>query len=587
MKQTRGGPRSVAITLLAALLAGCSPTPGTLELQILSNGEATPARVELLPAEGDADDAPVPDDALPVVIECGLAPLPAWLEQTNRSRRIHNPYTGTDQFYLAGHTTMDLAPGAYTLRVYKGPEYRVSRHRIEIRSGEREQVSVEMERWIDPASEGWYGADDHIHITRLQAADNPWISTWMRAEGLRVANLLQMGTAEQFGVTPQYAFGDAGVYSSGGADATTLVTGQEHPRTHLLGHTITLGAREAIDLRDTYIVFEGFWRESERLGGVSGFAHFGLGPANDGLAVSAPGGRIRFVEVLQFEYAQYRAWYELLDMGFRVAPSAGTDFPCGPSIPGRERVYVQVDGELDRASFVEGVRAGRTFVSNGPVLSLEASAANGEPVGVGGEIALPSPGTIHVRGSARFDPESDHLDALELVQGGQVVRVETAATEPGRITLDAEIPIDGSTWIALRTAGHKLDEAPYVPIDIPEWVNAAIRRIGGGWSFEGRAEYDAGLTHRPTAAHTAAIRLHVAGTTPASAEVARRWLARLDDLEARIGEDRIDEVEVWAGFPYSDGVSLEHVRRNRPALLDAIASARQHYEDLAGPGDAP
>ena len=33
---------------------------------------------------------------------------------------------------------------------------------------------------------------------------------------------------------------------------TRLFAGQEHPRTHFLGHTITLGAREPIDLRDIW-----------------------------------------------------------------------------------------------------------------------------------------------------------------------------------------------------------------------------------------------------------------------------------------------------------------------------------------------
>ena len=67
-------------------------------------------------------------------------------------------------------------------------------------------------------------------------------------------------------MTPQHAYGDSGVYRGSG---TLLLAGQEHPRTHFLGHTITLGASQPIDLRDTYIVFENFWRESLRVGGVA------------------------------------------------------------------------------------------------------------------------------------------------------------------------------------------------------------------------------------------------------------------------------------------------------------------------------
>jgi len=392
-----------------------------------------------------------------------------------------------------------------------------------------------------------------------------------------VANLLQMGTADQFDVTPQYAFGDAGVYGDG---ETRLFAGQEHPRTHFLGHTITLGAREAIDLRDRYIVYDGFWRESERLGGVSGFAHYGQGPAQDGLALSAPSGRIHFIEVLQQEYLATRVWYELLDMGFRVAPSAGTDWPCIQSLPGRERVYVGVDGPLTRASFVAGMRAGRTFVSNGPILDLVV-----EATGIGEELVLDAPGSVHVEARARFDPERDAVRDLELVVGGKVVRVAEPGAEPGILTISADIPIRHSSWIALRAAGLKLDEIPHVVEPVPAWVQGIIDGWGGGWSFEGRYEFLAGLEQRPSVAHTGAIFIRVVDRpNPASAEVAPRWLAVLDDLEARIAEDRIEELAVADGFPYSDGVSVSHVRRHRDDLMAAIASARLHYRQLAEQG---
>ena len=44
--------------------------------------------------------------------------------------------------------------------------------------------------------------------------------------------------------------------------------------------------------------------------------------------------------------------------------------------------------------------------------------------------------------------------------------------------------------------------------------------------------------------------------------------------------DRIAEIPIWDWMPYSDGVSEEHLRRNRPALLQAIASARAHYDAM-------
>jgi hypothetical protein len=327
-------------------------------------------------------------------------------------------------------------------------------------------------------------------------------------------------------------------------------------------------------------VYDGFWRESQRLGGVSGFAHYGQGPAQDGLALSAPTGGIQFIEVLQAEYLAVRVWYELLDMGFRIAPSAGTDFPCIPSLPGRERVYVGVEGEVDRESFVAGYRAGRTFVTNGPVLELEA-----EGVGIGGVIRLDGPGTIHVEGAVRYDHERDRIRALELVEGGRVVSVGEAPEENGLLRLEADLPLAHSTWLALRASGDKLDELPHVAELIPDWGQAVIDRFGGGWSMEGRDEFLAELELRPSAAHTGAIYVDVGGAPPPAAPArAREWLSRLAAFEAQLDDSRVEEIGVWDWVPYSDGVSVEHVRSHRGTLREAIASARSHFESLAAGG---
>jgi hypothetical protein len=576
---------SIAVGLalvLSALALGCSPQLGSLRLRVVDSatGGETPARVELLGADGEPH---VPPDALPVAQECLVAPLPGWSRPFTHGREIWNPYTRTTQFYVDGTATVELPPGRYRVRVYKGNEFSVSQHVVEVREGGRTELVAELERWIDPAREGWYGADDHLHISRLSPDSNAWLAQWMQAEGLHVANLLQMGTVEQFGVTPQYRFGAAGTFRT---RETLLLPGQEHPRTHLLGHTITLGAAEPINLRDTYILYDGFWQASRRLGGVSGFAHWGTGPARDGLALNAPTGGIRFVEVLQLETPYYDVWYELLNLGFLVAPTAGTDFPCLPSLPGRERFYARVDGELGRVSWLEAVRRGRTFVTNGPILELEVEGA-----GPGGELRLDGPGTVHVRGLARFDPARDHLDALELVRNGEVTDVMTLPAGPGRLQIEVDVPVERSAWFALRASGGKLDEAPYAPFfELPVWAELAFTKyIAGGGGEELQAARPE-TSNRPTSAHTAAVHVTVKGSGPLAGGERRRvlgreWLARLDALEDRLSDDRIAEIPIWDWIPYSDGVSEAHLRRHRPALLEAIARARGFYAGLETSGE--
>jgi hypothetical protein len=40
------------------------------------------------------------------------------------------------------------------------------------------------------------------------------------------------------------------------------------------------------------------------------------------------------------------------------------------NVPGGDRVYVKVDGPLTYAAWIDALRAGRSFVSNGPVVEL-------------------------------------------------------------------------------------------------------------------------------------------------------------------------------------------------------------------------
>ena len=89
------------------------------------------------------------------------------------------------------------------------------------------------------------------------------------------------------------------------------------------------------------MIYRLFWEEARRQESLSGYAHFEtttMAPPSFGLAIDLPHGLLSFLEVLQFNRGVYEAWYEILNTGFRITPTAGTDYPCvGASIPGRER----------------------------------------------------------------------------------------------------------------------------------------------------------------------------------------------------------------------------------------------------------
>jgi hypothetical protein len=557
-------PSAPLVLLLAVTCAVAQPTappaPGKLVLTITDGvgGSATPARVELLEDQGRAV---VAEDA--ILVGPGypdrVAPWSGDLAkaQSYLSRAIENPYTRTTQFYSTGSSRISLPAGAYTLRVFKGIEFRAVHRKLRVAPGETLALQIPLSRWINLPALGWFSADDHLHISRPVEGLNPALLQWMQAEDLNVANLLQFGTYRTFAASPQYAHGREGVYREGNF---LLVPGQENPRVHFMGHTVILGAKSAIHYPDRYLQFRGFWEEARRQGALTGYAHWGVGSeAQAGLAVDLPTGLLDFLEVLECWDANYDIWYEILNAGIRMAPTAGTDYGSVPSLPGRERFYTAVQGPLTVESWLAGIRRGATFVTNGPIIEFRVG-----DKGLGEELVLPASGTVAVEARVRFDPARDDVTRLEVVQNGRVVKSFPRVGATDEIRGRFECRIDEASWLAARTWGDKVGEAAPPDGFVPPFRN---RYRGAPASLS----------------HTAAIHVSIAGTPSLARHervpaLARAWLARLEELERRLADDNLPALAREAG-DYVPG--MEYLREQRPALLRAIQSAREHYQRQA------
>jgi len=568
--QARSGFALVAVWLL---LSSCSPEEGALALRVIdrSTGEETSARVELIDEGGHAV---VADGALPILDDCGMLPAHNWLPAAasvqgalRRKRSILNPYRQVEQFYVDGHLRAPLAPGRYRLRASKGPEYRVATQELSISPGGTSHAEVDLFRWIDLPGEGWYSADDHLHIPRPSASFDEPIAIWMQAEDLHVANLLQMGFARDMHITPQHGFGEPSVYRRG---QTLVVSGQENPRSHVLGHSIVLGARRWIDFPADYLVYSRFWEEAHREGGINGYAHFALAGAEKGLALWADAGLLDFIEVQNFGFPIYGRWYEALNLGLRITPTAGTDFPCVANLPGRDRFYTRIEGPWSFESWLEGVRRGRTFVTNGPAIDLEVEAA-----GPGAELSLPDPASVQIEGRVRFDPERDRVDRLELVEAGEVVLTIEGDGSSGEIRLQTTRAVTHTTWFAVRAWGIKLDETrPPSLSDLESALDYPPGREAPGDDVKIPGDGPSPVS----AAHSGPVFVMVLGTPdlaeqPAAWEVARAWSARLDDLEWWLSDEMIDQL---AGFPgRGDGIPKRDLLAHRERLRQALAKTRE------------
>ena len=170
------------------------------------------------------------------------------------------------------------------------------------------------------------------------------------------------------------------------------------------------------------------------------------------LPVNAALGNVDYYELMCIwtdEHVSASVWYRLLNLGFLVPASAGTDamtnYWRAPAI-GTVRVYVQSPAPLSYEGWIDGLKKGRSFVTSGPLLTFT---VNGR--GPGDKLQFPSGGQTSV------DVEAEAvsivpMERLEIVQNGEVVFSE-AASDPRHVRLKTRVPVARSGWIAARVIG--------------------------------------------------------------------------------------------------------------------------------------
>jgi hypothetical protein len=474
----RGG---IALCDVAIARSGATKVPapaGRVRIEVVDQetGRVVPARVGLYDASGRT---PLPSDQAILMQryadDTRLVRVPPQLPWPSVNRQV---------MYVSGDYEAQVPSGSYRIVASKGPEYRIYQGTVDVKAGQTATARVNLQRYINEPSLGWYSGDTHLHLTRDTTQD---LAVWgaVAAEDVYVGNLLEMGNI----VTTHFrqpAWGKAGRFER---DGHMIVSGQEDPRTTERGHTIHHNLQKPIHLpADEFFSYQKVFDESHRQGGVSGYAHFGqLFNGRRGLALDVPFGIVDFIEVLQGGRLNADNWYPFLNLGFKIAPAAGSDYPYfGPSLPGSERYYVKLDGGLDADAWYASFKAGHVFVSNGPLLEFT---INGQQMG--SELRVAKGTRLDLAASARLNPDIDALGELDVLVQGDVTATERANRD--RVELHKQIVADHSMWIAVEALGARVPPAQgpgqpqqqaraiahsapiYVIVDgQPSWKTAAV-----------------------------------------------------------------------------------------------------------------
>jgi hypothetical protein len=190
-----------------------------------------------------------------------------------------------------------------------------------------------------------------------------------------------------------------------------------------------------------------------------------------GFAVDLALGSFEYLEVLTrtSHFTQTsKVWHRALNCGFKITASAGEDSILGlhgTPVIGESRLYVRVGPKLSWDGWVDGIRRGRTFVSNGPLLDFKVNAEI-----PGGEIHLPAAGgSVEIAG--RFDSIVP-VDRMELYMNGAVIETVRAGVRQGE--LRKRVPVTRSGWLTLRAVNdkpqHPVEDAYVIAETSPVYV---------------------------------------------------------------------------------------------------------------------
>lgn len=376
-------------------------------------------------------------------------PLSGWCIAEDRAGNRYHPVEMDNPaeelpgyFYFWDHFTLDLKPDVpYKLHIERGLGWLPFEEEVTLAKGQSE-VTLYMDSWINLSNRRWLASDLDARFIFMDPA------LAMDAQGLNlVCRVVKAASAvsdlekrsKGFNHLPNeraftgrdWSFGDFNVL----ATLDDLVLEDETP------------FKSAADLRPL-----------QRGKNTAGFVDI-VSPSAVAAPIAAALGLSDFVRVVGPEkepgevweedriLERFEAYYTLLNAGFRLPVSAGSMAaerkPFEWDRLGSSRVYTRVKGALSLGIYLETMRNGANWATNGPALTLQ---VNGKDPGFEFPITPPR-NRLRISMGVR----SNHpLDRLELVHNGRVVETLIGSATQDFVLKDFIYEAQEPGWIAAR-----------------------------------------------------------------------------------------------------------------------------------------
>jgi dipeptidyl aminopeptidase/acylaminoacyl peptidase len=377
-------------------------------------------------------------------------------------------------FHTDGDFEMDLPVGTAKLAFSRGFEYLPQEKEATVDAAKPASLTVALERLdaVTAKARGWWDGDNHFHMNYAGAYFNT------PARLMKVAEAEDLALMNNLICNKEQRIPDIAHFRGAPDPVSTarriLYHNQEyHPP--FWGHSVFLNLKKHYVIPD-YVGYPNTivaslyppntvpFQVVREQGGLAGYAHGAGAHFPVDLALET----VDFVEANGPGAMEplYRAW----NCGYRVVASAGADampnFFRGHTI-GAVRAYVNTGPKLDYEKWHADFRAGRHFVSSGPLVFFQVQGK-----GPGDEIRL-GPGK-HSLAAAVEVKSIAPLETIEILHNGRVVEVLKPEGGPRKASLKKTVEVQQSGWLAARVLArpnrHPLRTARPFAATMPVWV---------------------------------------------------------------------------------------------------------------------
>jgi TolB protein len=406
---------------------------------------------------------------------------------------------GEHFFHMPGRTVIEVPPGRLDLYASQGFEHHPVSRTVDIKAGETNLVELTLTRLTNLKAQGWYSGSNHVHMNYggnlLNTPEN--LLFMAAAEDMDVIGE-KICNKDQRIFDHEFFTGKLDRHSTAGR----MLYFDEEYRPPFYGHISFINMKDHLispfttgyedsAIESLYPSNTDMFRLARQQGAISGYVHpWSSDPVKTGYAVARGFpvdlalGVTEYLEVLTSSahaFPTSEVWHRAMNCGFRISATGGEDSILSlhsTPIIGGARTYAYLGPKLDYPAWVEAFRAGRTFVTNGPLLDFR---INGQMPG--DEIRLPAGGgSVEMVG--KFQSIAP-VEKFEVVRNGQVLE-SVAVTDPLRGEFRKTIPVTASGWYTLRAYGTK--QARPVDDRFPFAETGAIYVMAGDQPIRSRAD---------------------------------------------------------------------------------------------------